>query len=98
MAGPPSGGESRASEAGSGDEEVGYGSREEDPASGEAFHLQQAMVATARGWARQAYPRGFSFLLFFYFINRGGHQTASENSLFTATFGPRQFVVVPLNP
>jgi hypothetical protein len=49
MAGPPSGDESRASEAGSGDGEAGYGSREEDPASGEALHLQQATVAAARG-------------------------------------------------
>jgi hypothetical protein len=31
----------------------------------------------------------FLFSLFFYFINRGGHQTASEKVLLTMTFDPR---------
>jgi hypothetical protein len=49
----------------------------------------------ARGWARRAYPRVFSFFLFFYLINQGGHQTALENVSLTVTFDLSRFGCSP---
>jgi hypothetical protein len=38
---------------------------------------------------------GFLLFLFFYFINRGGNQTASENRPFAETFLPRRLQKMP---
>jgi hypothetical protein len=98
MVGPPFGGRSRADEARSGGREAGSGGKdadlegmEEDPAGGRCLTSgEQRRWRSVDGLDKPVH--GFSL---FYFINRGGHQTASENSLFTMTLGSRRFGCLP---
>jgi hypothetical protein len=98
MAGSPFSSGSRASEARSGGGEAKSGgedadlaSRDEDPADGKVLHLCEQ-------WRRRPMDglggpiHRFSL---FYFINRGGHQTASKNSLFSMTLCSRQLGCPP---